>query len=183
VAYYYYLMAQLPAILPGTPLACGFDEFYELASRYLSRRDQKILDRLTLEAPRDTIPTGSQLADEWLARERSLRLALAKIRATKKNRSQMLTMDETESLGTRISISRAASTAASNENPLEAEQYLIAVRMSWLEELRGNHFFDSEAVFIYGISLLLRERSDLFTVETGRDAYSTIYTQILGEEA
>lgn len=183
MAYYYYLMAQLPAILPGSPLVFGFDEFYDLASRYLSRRDFKILARLTLEPPRDVHPTGSPVVDEWLARERSLRLVLEKIRAAKKNRISSVTMDEMDTLTTRVSISRAASTAASNDNPLEAEQYLIALRMAWLEELRGNHFFDSEAVFLYGISLLLRERSDLFTVETGRDAYTTIYTQILGEEA
>lgn len=182
MAYYYYLMAQLPAILPGTPLACGFDEFYELASRFLSHRDLIILNRLTLEPPRSTSPTGSLVADEWLDRERSLRLALEKIRSTKKSISNSLTMDEIESLGVRISISQVASTAAANENPLEAELYLIEQRMAWLQELRGNHFFDSEAVFLYGITLLLRERGDLFTVEAGRDAYTIIYTQILGEE-
>ena len=60
---------------------------------------------------------------------------------------------------------------------------LLKLRLQWLEELRGNHFFDSDAVFIYGITLLLRERGDRFTVEAGQDAYESIYTQILGEEA
>lgn len=183
MAYYYFLMAQLPAVLPSTkPVVC-YEEYYELALRYLNRRDRKILEDLTLDPPRNGKKSASSVVEAWYGRERALRLALLKLRAANANRNVTISMDETEDLSGRISVSQAARNAVGMDNPLEAERYLIGIRRLWLEELRGNHFFDSEAVFLYGLTLLLHERGDLFTVEAGQDAYETIYTQILGEEA
>jgi len=183
VAYYYFLMAQLPAIIPSAKPSVNYQEYKELASRYLSRHDIKILDKLTLEPPRTGERTGSDVVDEWFERERSLRLNLAKLRGQKISRNVHITTGEKEALALQVSVSQAARNAVSLENPLEAERQLLKLRLQWLDELRGNHFFDSEAVFIYGLTLLLRERGDRFTVEAGQDAYESIYTQILGEEA
>lgn len=183
MSYYYFLMAQLPALIPASRPLLGYDEFQELALRYLSRRDRMLLDNLTLEPSRDDTRTGSAVIDGWTERERALRLALARLRAQKLNRSVFLTTGEIEAVSGQIAVSQIARNVLAMENPLEAERYLIDVRTRWLNEMRGNHFFDSEAVFLYGLSLLLRERADRFTVEAGQDAYSSIYTQILGEEA
>lgn len=183
MAWYHFLMAQLPAIVPATHPSLSYNEFFELASRYLSRRDWKILDKLTLEPPRDAIRTGSVIVDQWMDRERALRLELARLRAQKLNRTVFLTTGEIETVSDQVAVSQIARNVVSMDNPLEAERYLLDVRTRWLNEMRGNHFFDSEAVFMYGLSLLLRERAERFTVEAGQDAYSSIYTQILGEEA
>lgn len=183
MAFYYFLMAQLPAIVPAAHTPLGYDDFFELASRYLSRHDWNILNKLTLEPPREEIQTGSNIVDQWMNRERALRLSLARLRAQKLSRNVFLTTGEVETVSYQVAVSQIARNVLSMENPLEAERYLLEVRIQWLNEMRGNHFFDSEAVFMYGLSLLLRERAERFTIEAGQDAYSSIYTQILGEEA
>ena len=172
-------MAQLPAIIPSAkpwliikstrnwPPATFHGTICTLTS--------------SLEPPEPGNVPVPDVVDEWFERERSLRLNL-RLRG-RISRNVHITTGEMEALALQVSVSQAARNAVSLENPLEAERQMLKLRLQWLEELRGNHFFDSEAVFIYGLTLLLRERGDRFTVEAGQDAYESIYTQILGEEA
>jgi len=179
VSSYYYLMAQLPGILPGTPLAITYDRFVETASRFLSSRDSRILASLSLEPPRDTVSTGSRLLDSWYAKERALRMALEKMRAARMKRDYSVRTDDEEYIGRMPEVQQIARNALAMDNPLEAERYLDSVRLNAVENLRGNHFFDSEAVFAYGLMVLLHERSDRFTVDAGSSSYTAIYHQIL----
>lgn len=180
---YYYLMAQLPGILPNLPLPVTYDQFKETASRFISARDNKILAALSLEPPRPEHKTGSVLVDSWYERERILRLCLERLRAARFKRDVHWTQEEEESVLKYPDIQQAAKNVSGLESPLDAERALENIRRSWVESLRGNHFFDSEALFAYAISLLLHERGDRFTKEAGRASYTSIYNQILGEEA
>jgi len=183
VSGYYYLMAQLPVINPAAPVAFSYAKFSELAHRFLSSRDARVLDALSLEPARREAATGSTVVDAWYRWERALRLSLARFRAAKLGRNIPYTFEE-EELVSRAPDARAAAHAASSiENPLEAELALDRARLARVESLRGGHFFDSEAVFLYGLTLLLRERRDRFSAEAGRASYTTIYSQILGEQA
>lgn len=183
MASYYYLMAQLPAILPASPIAFSSDAFKELASRFLSARDSKALASLTLEPGRSFDPSDSSFLTRWYERERTLRLALAKARSSKLKREAGLSVDEDESIRQSSDAASVAKQALALDNPLEAERYLDGVRLSWVDALSMGHYFDSDAVFAYAIRLMLRERQDRFTAEAGREAYSSIYNQILGEQA
>lgn len=176
---YYYLMAQLPGILPGLPLSITYDRFVETASRFLSARDRRILASLKLEPPREGEATGSSLLDSWYARERVLRMALEKMRAAKMKRDFSSRISDEECISTLPEMQYVARNALAIENPLEAERYLDSVRFAAVESLRGNHYFDSEAVFAYGLMVLLHERSDRFSVEAGSASYTAIYNQIL----
>lgn len=180
---YYYLMAQVPGILPGTPVVLTSAAFRELAGRFLSAADGRVLAGLTLEPPRVDRPVKSRFLREWYSRERALRLALSRARASRLKRDEGLTMDEDEDVRKSRDAMAAAKSAVSFDDPLAAERYLDSVRVSWVDELSTGHYFDSDAVFAYAVRLLLRERADRFTAEAGREAYSTIYNQILGEEA
>ncbi len=180
---YYYLMAQVPAVLPGAPVILNSGNFRELAGRFLSAADGRVLASLSLEPPRDARAVSSRFLREWHARERSLRLALSRARAARLKRDATLTMTEDEDVRKSRDALAVAKAAVAYDNPLAAERYLDSVRLSWVDELSAGHYFDSDAVFAYAVRLLLRERADRFTAEAGREAYSAIYNQILGEEA
>lgn len=180
---YYYLMAQLPAVLSGHPPPMSFEEFREIANRFLSEGDKAVLNALSLEPPRTPRVTPSPLVNAWMDFERALRLSLERLRSARMKRDITLSIEETERISANARADGIARTAVSLDNPLEAEIFLNKARFLAVEELRGNHFFDSEAVFAYGLMVLFLERGERFAVEAGRTSYTTIYNQILGEEA
>jgi hypothetical protein len=181
VSSYYYLMAQLPGILSNVPLPISYETFSQTASRFLSTADNAILEGLSLEPPRMPSKTGSSLVDRFYVRERALRLSLERLRASKLKRDIDVSYSDDLLIGNSYETIQIARNAAGFDNPLEAELYLIHNRFDFVDQLRGNHFFDSDAVFAYGLMLLLHERSDKFTAEAGRASYTTIYKAILGE--
>lgn len=188
MAGYYYLMAQLPSLSSGSAPGLSYKDFLDLAGRFLSSSDLKTLRSISLVPPRSAEKTGSSVVDGWYAKERALRLALARVRAGRLKRegsaayAGMEASAVTETLSASPEISLIAKNAAAMEDPLEAERYLDRERMSFAQELGNGHFFDSEAVFAYAFSLLLREREDSFSVDSGRSAYMGIYNSILNVE-
>lgn len=178
---YYYLMAQLPAIMPDTPAGISYSAFMTTAANFLSRKDLRILENISLEPPRIPEKTGSDVVDQWYKKERALRLSLERIRSAKLKREVSFDPDDESRIGDAFDTVQIAKTAAGYDDPLEAEQYLYRTRFAFAEQLAWNRFFNSEAVFAYCLMLLLHERCDSFTVEAGRASYSTIYNQILGE--
>ena len=180
---YYYLMAQLPAILPNNPLALSYASFLELAGRFLSKKDIRLLNRLSLEPERNPETVPSSLVQLWYDRERSLRLSLARLRMTKLGRDASLRGSDEQVLLAGPDMQGVARAAFAMDNPLDAEQFLDTTRFSWIEELSRGHYFDSEAVFAYALKVLIRERGNRFNDSAGRESYTSIYTQILGEEA
>lgn len=181
MAHYYYLMAQLPGILPGAPVPITYGEFRENAERFLNNRDRALLEKISLEPPRVPEKTGSDFLDRWFLRERGLRLALERVRAARLKREINVSGLEDAIINEAAEAANAARTASSFEDPLEAERFLDKTRAAYVSELLGTHSFDSEAVFAYALMLLLHEREARFTAEAGSASYTTIYNQILGE--
>lgn len=175
----YYLVSQLPAIdnLEGrSQLPITEKSFKELCSRFLDKKNMKILESLSLEPPKDETSTGSAFLDKWNDRERCLRLALAQIRALKmKKESEMLPGSCT------ADILQAARTAVGMDSPLAAEEYLNQYRMDTLKSLTPLDGFCVDAVFAYGLKLMLAQRMKHFDRETGKDSYHKIYDEILGD--
>lgn len=178
---YYYLVSQLPA-LPSSALEdkseLPITESYyrDLCSRFFTEDEKKLLDSLSLVPPRDETSTGSVFLDAWYEFERSLRLALAQVRA------QRLRKDSAVLPGScTADILQAARTAVGMDSPLSAEQFLFNYRMSVLGNITPCDIFSTDAVFAYGVRLLLVERMKRFDREKGAEAYRAIYDSILGE--
>ena len=178
---YYYLMAQLPAISREAPVAISFARFREVALRFLSPRDGEILERLALEPPRSVALTGSTLVDAWFAFERSLRLSLERVRAQALGRECPQSGEDGSNVYAMLDALPIARAAAAMDNPLAAERYLSAARIDFIEQSSSLRHFDSEAVFAYGLKLLLRERETSFATDTGLTEYKKIYNRILGD--
>ena len=177
----YYLVSQFPEFTVSddrSPLPISYEYYRDLCGRFLDKKSLKVLDGLSLEPPlEDCGSTGSKFVDSWNYRERSLRLALAQIRA--------LRMKKKFSVGN-VSIApesvQAARTASGMDSPLSAEQFLNQYRLSVIESMRPLDGFSVDAVFSYGLRLQLAVRMKKFNAETGMESYHKIYDSILKAE-
>ena len=119
----YYLISQLPSldgIGENTQLTITEERFLELCHRFLGEKASNELENLTLVPSIGPEKSSSALINAWNDNERNLRMALAKARADKMNKSFDL---QNRSLATELI--KVANTAVEIENPLEAENFLL----------------------------------------------------------
>jgi hypothetical protein len=176
----YYLIAQLPdisAVNEKAALPITEKYYRDLCSRFLSADEMKVIEKLSLVPPRTAETTGSAFLDTWYDRERNLRYALAQIRAQKMKKDS----DQIPGSCT-ADIMQAARTAVGMDSPLSAEQFLYEYRMSVLDNIRPYDIFSIDAVYEYGIRLMLAQRMKEFSREKGTASYRRIYDSILGEK-
>lgn len=175
----YYLVSQLPDISSaGDKSVLPITEKYyrDLCSRFLDNENLKVLELLSLEPPKNVIKTGSVFLDKWFENERCLRFSLGQVRAQKlKKDSGPMPISCTQD------IIQTARTAVGMGSPLSAEQFLFDYRISVLNNIQPLDNFSTDAVFAYGIRLMLVERMKKFDKEKGTDSYHKIYDTILGE--
>lgn len=174
----YYLIAQLPSLDglgENMPVPITEERFLELCYRFLGKKVQGELDRLSLAPSRDYEKSGSKLIKAWNEGERSLRLVLGKVRAEKMNK-QFDAGDKEFSEG----LLQTARMAVEMESPMEAEKFLNRYRLEFLETLRPMDAFALDYVFYYWIKLKLILRIRQFNAEDGKAAYKNIYNSIMG---
>ena len=173
----YYLISQLPSldgIGDNAPPPITEERFAELCDRFLGKKAQSMLKKLTLLPPKNDESVDSSLLDAFHESERNLRFALGKVRAEK-----MKKPFDTENRILPPEYIKAANAATEMENPMEAEKYLNRFRLEMLESLRPMDSFSEEYVFYYGLKLKLILRIRQFDKETGEAAYRNIYDSIL----
>ncbi len=174
---YYYLVSQLPNISSTegkSALPLTTEQFRELATRFISEEEKAVLERLSLVPAIELTSTGSAFLDVWYEKERNLRCALAQIRAQKLKKDSIPLPP-----GCTADIISAARTAVGMDSPLSAEQFLYEYRLRLLDDLRPLDAFSIDAVYAYGLRLMLVERMRKFEVENGKTSYHKIYDEIL----
>ena len=173
----YYLISQLPSldgISENAPLPIAEERFAELCNRFLEKRLQEAMNKLTLAPPKNGESSGFALIDAWNESERNLRFALGKVRAEKMKKTF-----DSENRAFPAEYIKAASVAIEIENPMEAEKYLNGFRLAILETLRPMDGFSEDYVFYYGLKLKLLLRIRAFDKTSGEKAYKNIYDSIL----
>lgn len=173
----YYIISQLPSldgISENTPLPITEERFEELCNRFLTKKVQEAIKRLTLSPSKNYEKSGYALIDAWNESEKNLRFSLGKVRAEK-----MKKPFDTENKILPVEYIKAASTAIEIENPMEAEKYLNRYRLEILETLRPIDSFSQDYIFYYGLKLKLILRIRLFDKNVGEEAYRNIYNSIL----
>ena len=173
----YYLISQLPSldgINENTPLPITSERFEELCRRFLGKKAQSELEKITLVPNRESGKTSSALVESWNEGERSLRYALAKLRADKMNKN----FDVGNKSFSPVLL-QAVRTAVEIESPMEAERFLNKYRIDFLETLRPTDSFSEEYVYYYALKLRLIERIRKFDSESGETAYRNIYNSIM----
>ncbi len=176
----YYLISQLPSldgINENTPLPVTSERFEELCMRFLGKKAQCELQKLSLVPPRNPDKSSSALIEKWNDGERNLRLALAKSRAEKMNKNF-----NSDNQSFSVGLLQAVRTAVEIESPIEAEKFLNQYRLDFLESLRPSDPFSEEFVFYYGLKLKLIERIRKFDAESGKSAYKNIYNSIMNDD-
>jgi len=173
----YYFMSQLPS-LDGvgdqSSLPITEERFLELCHRFLGKKAQKEIERLTLAPSRSYEASGSALVEAWNEGERNLRLALGKVRAEKMKKSF-----DSENAYLPVELMKAARMAVEMESPMEAERFLNQYRLGFLESLRPMDTFSEDSVFYYGLKLKLLLRIRQFDEISGETAYKEIYHSIM----
>ncbi|MDR1867439.1 MAG: DUF2764 family protein [Treponema sp.] len=167
---YYYLISQLPALIYGQTVPLTSKSFVELCKTNLSPKDFQALNVCVLNPP----PSSIQFIEQWHTWERSLRLNIARYRASKIKREGPLEAPEYPA-----SAVNTAKTAVTIESPLEAELFLDEARWRTIEELQGITYFSINTVYAYLLKLLLMERRACFIQEEGFEEYKKLYTVIL----
>ncbi len=173
----YYLVSQLPSldgISENTPLPITEERFLELCGRSLGKKLQREMEKLTLLPPLEPQSSPSSLIEAWNEGERDLRLALAKARANKINKSFDM---QNKSLS--VEVLKAANAAVEIESPLDAENFLLNYRLRFLEALRPMDNFSEDYLFYYALKLKLLIRMRRFEKEAGKAEYKKIYDSIL----
>jgi len=176
---YYYLVSQLPNISDSeskNKLPLSVNEYKELCCRFVSDKEKEIIKNLSLVAPKEKCSLGSVFLDNWYDKERNLRFALAQIRSQKMKKDSY-----TLPAACTADIISAARTAVGMDSPYSAEQFLFEYRIKLLDNLRPLDSFSIDAVYSYGIKLMLVERMRKFDVENGIQSYHKIYDSILGD--
>ncbi|MBE6751231.1 MAG: DUF2764 family protein [Ruminococcaceae bacterium] len=176
----YYLISQLPSLdglSENVPMPITEERFFELCERFLSKKSQEQLKKLTLMPSRDYEKSSSSLVEAWNDGERKLRLVLAKARAEK-----MKKQFEINENSIPVELQQAVREAVEIENPMEAEKFLNKYRLEFLESLRPMDSFSEDFVFYYGLKLKLISRIKQFDTESGETAYKNIYNSIMSGE-
>ncbi len=176
----YYLVSQLPSLDgldEGSALPIREAVFREVCSRFLEPGSMKILDSLSLVPSREQTKVNSELIEQWNRNERLLRLALGSVRAANMKKP----FDAGDATWS-ADILQAARTAAGMKDPLAAEQYLNHYRMGVLDRLRPLDCFCEDAIYFYGLRLMLLERMQRFDKKKGIESYQRIYDSILNRD-
>lgn len=173
----YYLISQLPSLdglNDNAPLPITEERFLELCGRLLNKKALAEIENLTLAPEIDFEKSEFMLTDKWNEGERDLRLALCKVRSEKMNKPYDL-----KNKNLPVELLKVANTAVESENPLEAEKYLSAYRLAFLETLRPMDSFSQEFLVYYALKLKLILRIRQLDAKAGETEYRNIYNSII----
>jgi len=187
VGSYYYLMAQLPALVYDQKPPMSSGDFKALAKTLLNEEDAGLLEQLSIdpdpqsgEGPayaESTQSTGCGFIDGWREWERTFRLNLSRQRATRLKR------ESSHSVEPPFVPADAAVTASKvvigEASPLEAEFLVDKARWNAIEGLESNVYFHRNNIFAYFLKLLLLERRQAFNTDRGFSEYKSLYAEIV----
>lgn len=174
---YYYLMAQLPALVPGRAPVMGAASFLELCEQLLPPQEYAAHASLSL-TPQPGQSHPFTLAAAWYRYEISLRNQLAALRAQCLSRAGPPVDGEAD-----LRSQADARAATGFDSPLEAEIFLIDRRLAVLDELQGTAWFNRDSAAAYLLKTMLLERRALFREEEGFSEYKRIYAAIMEHAA
>lgn len=176
---YYYFVATLPWVSYGDAPPKSSEEFREECAAHLAPGDAALLQYCTYNAAAATgnaRATGSAFLDALLARERTLLLNLAHLRAARLKRQ----LPGEPPRGT-SDAEAAAKAAFEMGDPLEAEVFLDRGRWDAIDALVGLDSFSVNNVYAYLMKLQLLERRQRFDAEKGFAGYKGLYDTIMNE--
>jgi len=161
--YYAYLLASLPMLHFGAKPSLSFEAFQAACRGLVSDEESALLEKMRQGA---AVEEGVQpgVLRAWTSFERILGNELAKVRAARqhKDAAKYLRGEAGAHLpgdaGVQTSATHLAVNVSRHPDILESERMLDAARWERLETWGLGHYFDTEALVLYGLKLLILER-------------------------
>ena len=175
MASYYYLVATLPLLRYEAQSPFDTDSFLEQCKSQVTARDyQTIVSALTGR------PSTHPFLKGWQQFASMVKKELNDQRSKKLGLSESKYRNEGEKA---FRIAEAVRQALSNENALDAELSLLALKWNYLDEVAALHYFDVEALLSYAVKLQLLQRKSLFTKEEGNAEFKRLFSNLQSEIA
>ncbi len=173
----YYLIASLPVPKWGVAPPMTLDDFFELCSDFLSKKEKSILEKTSLMPTEGKICSNNSLAEKWSDGEIFLRNRIARIRA--KNKAMNAEKNFRSEHGFYSNTEKNVQTALAMDNPFEKEKMLYLHRWKVLEDLSALSQFNFDALLAYKLKLELLEKVSSMNRETGIARFKEIRETIL----
>ena len=171
MAEYYYFASSLPMLVMGKESPISYDEFMEMAGRYLSKKDYESL--LSLSTESFEADPSSRIAKEWKVFHDRIETLLVQERASVLGfEGYGKSEGEDKALRDRIH------SIVSDMDPLEAEKAILAMYFDFLSSCSGGSPFSTETLMIYALKLQLMERASAFSQEKGQTEFDRLYKEI-----
>lgn len=159
----YYLVASLPHLKFGAAPRLTPGEFLRRCAAQISPAHYRILAEVELFQAQPA-KTGLALLDRWHDRERTLRNALAVVRA---KRLGVTAAGHLRDFRPDPRLAEIARHLLALDSPLAADEDLDRVRWRFLEDLAFGHHFDLETLVVYLLKLRILERRARFDPAVG----------------
>ena len=176
---YYYFVASLPSISYDDKPPISSDEFREQCLALLKPDDAALIRFCRYDpllAVETTAATGSDFIDLLMARERTLILNLAYLRAAALKRPSP--GDPPHDVPRAEAVAKAAFEMT---DPFDAALYIDRSRWGALNDMVGIDLFGVNNIYAFLMKLQLLERRQLFNAEKGAAEYRNRYDSILHE--
>ena len=172
-ANYFYLISSLPSLTPSGDMLYTSDEFMEFCKLQLSESEYSRLVEVNILPGTESVSFSHE---RWNAFETEVRNTAVHIRSHKLKRDPAPFLKEAVDLfgGLDTHVQDAFS-----HNPLGMEEHLDSVRWQFLDGLVVGRDFSFDAVVVYKIKLLLKEKRYNLNKETGRDALEQLLNEKL----
>jgi hypothetical protein len=172
-ANYFYLISSLPTLTLTGDMLYSPEAFMEFCNLQLSEGEYSRLEEVGLLPAATSV---SNAHERWNAFETEVRNVAVHIRAHKLKSDPTPHVQDTMDLfgGLETHVQDAFS-----HNPLGMEEHLDAVRWQFLDGLLVGKDFSFDAVVVYKIKLLLKEKRHTLDREKGRDALEQILSEKL----
>lgn len=164
---YYYFAASLPALVWLGDAAMTVETFLEDAARLLDACDYRELTNcMATDAPADLSSVSNPTVRACIRFEHNFRNEMAQFRAQHRGsdpQKHVRGMKENHP-----QFREKIVQASKMPNLLETQKFLDKVMWDFLDGLNTTHFYDLEAVVIYGLKLKILARHKLYRTPKGR---------------
>ena len=152
--FYPYLISSLPMLHFEGHIPFSFEKFLNICQEFISEKDMEVLRKLQTD---DLFKQKIDIIKKFSDFEILLRNELVRLRAARKNilsEKYLRTIDQFSD----ATIHHLGLAAVRHHSAVDAEKILDQARWGFLDTLLFGHYFDLEALIVYGLKLLILER-------------------------
>lgn len=177
MAEYIYFVASLPSVWMDKEAPLSYEEFMSKAKEQLSKKDYAELAKATFT--HEEGKASSRIVQDWDKFNFRLKELLTEVRAKKLgfgDNPEYKAKSERDN-----ELEKKASRIVSLQNPLEAENAILALYFDFLSSHEVSSPFSLDALIIYGLKLQIKEKVKAFEKEKGEAEFNRLYSDIQKE--